>query len=141
VLVDNACRYAGAGGRVRLGVATRGSRVSLTVEDSGPGIPVADRARLFDRFHRATEQGGGAGLGLAIADSIVRSTGGHWRIGESVLGGALFEVSWRRSPSRGYGPADRAVLDVPVPDNTAPGSTVPDNTAPPAQPTSGSSAR
>ena len=68
---------------MRIGVAQRGSRVTLTVEDSGPGIPAADRHRLFDRFHRATEQGGGAGLGLAIADSIVRSTGGHWRIGDS----------------------------------------------------------
>jgi signal transduction histidine kinase len=100
VLVDNACRHAGPGGSVRLSVTARGSRVSLTVEDSGPGVPAADRARLFDRFHRATEQGGGAGLGLAIADSIVRSTGGHWRIGESGLGGALFEVSWRRPQSR-----------------------------------------
>ena len=150
VLVDNACRYAGPGGSVRLSVATRGSRVSLTVEDSGPGIPAADRARLFDRFHRATEQGGGAGLGLAIADSIVRSTGGHWRIGESGLGGALFEVSWRRSPSRGHGGADRAAppgpalpapddTAVPAPDNTA--VPAPDDAAPPAQPASGSSAR
>ena len=119
VLVDNACRYAGPGGSVRLGVATRGSRVSLTVEDSGPGIPAAERHRLFDRFHRATEQGGGAGLGLAIADSIVRSTGGHWRIGESPLGGALFEVSWRGVSDkragagvRGYGgPPVRARLN------------------------------
>ena len=103
VLVDNACRYAGPGGSVRLGVSARGNRVSLTVEDSGPGIPAAQRHRLFDRFHRATEQGGGAGLGLAIADSIVRSTGGHWRIGESPLGGALFEVSWRRPGARALG--------------------------------------
>ncbi len=100
VLVDNACRYAGPGGSVRLGVAVRGNRVSLTVEDSGPGVPAAERDRLFDRFHRATEQGGGAGLGLAIADSIVRSTGGHWRISESALGGALFEVSWRSLSDR-----------------------------------------
>ncbi len=98
VLADNACRYAGPGGQVRISVAVQGGRVSLAVEDSGPGIPAGDRARLFDRFHRATGQGGGAGLGLAIADSIVRSTGGHWRIGESSLGGALFGVSWRRSP-------------------------------------------
>ena len=113
VLVDNACRYAGPGGRVRLGVATRGNRVSLTVEDSGPGIPAAERHRLFDRFHRvprpgAAEQGGGAGLGLAIADSIVRSTGGHWRIGESSLGGALFEVSWRRPGARAHGGTPQA---------------------------------
>ncbi len=120
VLVDNACRYAGPGGRVRLGVATRGNRVSLTVEDSGPGIPAAERHRLFDRFHRvpgpgATEQGGGAGLGLAIADSIVRSTGGHWRIGESSLGGALFEVSWRRPGARAHGGAPQAGPPAPDP--------------------------
>ena len=97
VLMDNACRYAGADGQVRIRVSAHGSRVSLTVEDSGPGIPEADRPRLFDRFHRATEHGSGAGLGLAIGDSIVRSTGGRWRIGDSPLGGALIEVSWRHS--------------------------------------------
>ncbi len=96
VLVDNACRYAGAGGKVRVSVTPRGNRVSITVEDSGPGIAAAQRPRLFDRFHRSTEQGGSAGLGLAIADSIVRSTAGQWSLGDSELGGALFEVSWRR---------------------------------------------
>jgi signal transduction histidine kinase len=115
VLVDNACRYAGPGGSVRLGVTVRGNRVSLTVEDSGPGIPAAERHRLFDRFHRATELGGGAGLGLAIADSIVRSTGGHWRIGESPLGGALFEVSWRRSGARAHGGGPQAGAPEPDP--------------------------
>ncbi|MFY9933083.1 MAG: ATP-binding protein [Streptosporangiaceae bacterium] len=82
VLVDNGCRYAGPGGQVRIQVLAQGSRVSLTVEDSGPGIPSAERPRLFDRFHRATDggsrHGSGAGLGLAIGDSIVRSTGGRW---------------------------------------------------------------
>jgi len=105
VLVDNACRYAGPGGTVRISVVTRGGRVGLMVEDSGPGVLEADRPRLFDRFHRSTEQGGSAGLGLAIADSIARSTGGHWRIGDSPLGGALFEVSWRRYAARQHGPA------------------------------------
>jgi signal transduction histidine kinase len=110
VLVDNACRYAGPGGNVRISVAVRGNRVSMTVEDSGPGIQAEDRARLFDRFHRAAEQGGGAGLGLAIADSIVRSTGGRWRIDESRLGGALFEVSWRRPGARPHSTASRPAL-------------------------------
>jgi Histidine kinase-, DNA gyrase B-, and HSP90-like ATPase len=100
VLVDNACRYAGTGGTVRIGVAHRGARVVLTVEDSGPGIPAEMRSRLFDRFHRSTDQGGSAGLGLAIADSIVRSTDGQWRVSDSELGGALFEVSWRRAGVR-----------------------------------------
>src|SRR5271166_1993759 len=97
VLVDNASRHAGPDGQVQIQVRAQGSRVSLIVEDSGPGIPEADRPRLFDRFHRATEQGSGAGLGLAIGDSIVRSTGGRWHIGDSPLGGALMSVSWRHS--------------------------------------------
>ncbi|MGA3153359.1 MAG: sensor histidine kinase [Streptosporangiaceae bacterium] len=100
VLVDNSCRYAGPGGTVRISVAPRGSRVVLAVEDTGPGIRAEDRDRLFDRFHRSAGDGGSAGLGLAIADSIVRRTSGQWRVGDSALGGALFEVSWRRSPSR-----------------------------------------
>jgi len=101
VLVDNACRYAGPDGTVRIRVRTQGSRVSLTVEDSGPGIGEAERPQLFDRFHRATEHGSGAGLGLAIGDSIVRSTGGRWHVGDSPLGGALMSVSWRHTqPAR-----------------------------------------
>jgi signal transduction histidine kinase len=103
VLADNACRYADAGGTVRITVAHRGSRVTLTVEDTGPGIPDELRPWLFDRFHRSTDQGGSAGLGLAIADSIVASTGGQWRLGDSELGGALFEVSWRRAVVRQHG--------------------------------------
>jgi two-component system sensor histidine kinase TctE len=102
VLVDNACRYAGPAGQVRIQVRAEGSRVSLVVEDSGPGIPEADRPRLFDRFHRATEPGSGTGLGLAIGDSIVRSTGGHWRVGDSGLGGALMSVSWRHTQPRAF---------------------------------------
>jgi signal transduction histidine kinase len=100
VLIDNACRYAGAHGVARVTVGQRGNRVTMTVEDSGPGVAADDRPRLFNRFHRSTEQGGSAGLGLAIADSIARSTDGQWRIGDSELGGALFEVSWRRPGSR-----------------------------------------
>jgi signal transduction histidine kinase len=100
VLMDNACRYAGPGGRVRIAALAQGNWVSLVVEDSGPGISPEDRPRLFDRFHRATEHGGGAGLGLAIGDSIVRSTGGRWKIGESPLGGARVEVCWRRAQLR-----------------------------------------
>ena len=105
VLVDNACRYAGPGGTVRIGVTVSGSRVSLVVDDSGPGIAPEDRSKLFDRFHRATDQGNGAGLGLAIADSVVRATGGEWSVGQADLGGAHMEVSWRRSPGA-RGPED-----------------------------------
>jgi signal transduction histidine kinase len=96
VLMDNACRYAGPDGRVRISVKTEGGRLALAVEDSGPGIPAEQRPQLFDRFQRAEHRGSGAGLGLAIGDSIVRSTGGRWRIATSPLGGALLEVSWKQ---------------------------------------------
>ncbi len=101
VLVDNACRYTPSGGTVQLAVGTRAGRVHLIVEDSGPGIPPEERQRLFDRFHRASDAPGGAGLGLAIADSVVRATGGRWHVGDSPLGGALMEVSWHRVHGRG----------------------------------------
>ena len=94
VLVDNACKYCGSPGTVRLRVDTEGNRALLRVEDSGPGIPMEQRNELFDRFRRLDAAGRGHGLGLAIADSIVRSTGGRWRIATSELGGALMEVSW-----------------------------------------------
>jgi signal transduction histidine kinase len=131
VLVDNACRYAAAPAgpdgaassgpdgaassgpdgaapagpdaapAVRIVVGGQGSRVSLTVEDSGPGIPENERARLFDRFYRATTaDGSGSGLGLAIADAVVRSTGGKWRVDDSPLGGARMQVTWHRSVHR-----------------------------------------
>jgi len=114
VLMDNACRYAGPDGQVRIGVRAQGNRVSLTVEDSGPGIPAEDRPRLFDRFHRATEHGPGAGLGLAIGDSIVRSTGGRWQVGDSPLGGALMTVSWKHTqPHRPAAPRFTTTTGVP----------------------------
>lgn len=108
VLVDNACRYTPRGGTVRVVVAARGGRVSLIVDDSGPGIPPAERDHLFDRFRRATDQPGGAGLGLAIADAVVRSTGGRWTIGASDLGGARMEVSWHRTAASDRPPLRRS---------------------------------
>jgi signal transduction histidine kinase len=114
VLVDNACRYTPEGGRIRIATALRNGRSWLTVEDSGPGLPADRLARIFDRFHRASNAPGGAGLGLSIADGVVRATGGHWRVGPSQhLGGACFEVSW--PPARApRGDAPVAVLARPA---------------------------
>jgi two-component system sensor histidine kinase CiaH len=97
VLLDNACKYAPDGGRVDVTVTVDGSRVALTVDDSGPGIPEDQRTRIFDRFHRATDVHGGAGLGLAIADAIVRATGGRWRVASAPAGGARMAVTWGRA--------------------------------------------
>jgi signal transduction histidine kinase len=97
VLLDNALKFSAPGGLVGVSVGLDGNRVQLTVDDSGPGIPEPDRARVFNRFHRGTESKSGAGLGLAIADAIVRATDGRWRIGSSPQGGASLSVSWPRA--------------------------------------------
>ncbi|HEY5438368.1 MAG TPA: HAMP domain-containing sensor histidine kinase [Acidimicrobiales bacterium] len=97
VLVDNACKFAGPGGRVNVQVQTSAHRLSLIVEDSGPGISKDERDVIFDRFHRTDEVTGGTGLGLAIADAIILATHAHRTVGESTLGGARFEVSWRHA--------------------------------------------
>jgi len=96
VLLDNACKYAPDGGSVGVAVTLDHGRVILTVDDSGRGIPEAERSRVFDRFHRSTDAHPGAGLGLAIGDAIVRATGGQWRIGTPPAGGARMAVSWPR---------------------------------------------
>jgi len=96
VLMDNACKYSPDGGEVTVTVGQESGRVRLTVDDAGPGIPAGQQTRIFDRFHRATAEGSGAGLGLAIADSIVRASRGTWRIGHSPAGGASMSVSWAR---------------------------------------------
>lgn len=97
VLLDNATRYAKSPGRVAISVDSSSGSVALTVADDGPGIPLAERPRLFDRFHRVEDNGGqGAGLGLAIADAVVRTTHGRWSVGESALGGARMTVTWPR---------------------------------------------
>ena len=71
------------GGRVDVTVSSAGERVTLIVDDSGPGIPEEDRERIFQRFHRASALPGGAGLGLSIADAVVRATGGRSDVGRA----------------------------------------------------------
>ena len=97
VLLDNACKYSPDGGVVSVSVVPDRTRISLVVDDAGPGIPEAERAQIFDRFHRANESQGGAGLGLAIADAIVRATNGRWRVEGAPGGGARMAVTWERA--------------------------------------------
>ncbi|RUQ31190.1 MAG: two-component sensor histidine kinase [Candidatus Competibacteraceae bacterium] len=70
-LVDNAVRYTPAGGRVDVQVQSVGKDAVLTVSDTGPGIPVAERGRVFGRFQRGAQTTApGSGLGLAIVQRI-----------------------------------------------------------------------
>lgn len=73
-LVDNAIRYTQAAGEVTVRVSGVDRRIVLDVDDNGPGIPPAERGRVFERFYRgSTAMGQGSGLGLAIVHDICRS--------------------------------------------------------------------
>jgi signal transduction histidine kinase len=106
-LVDNALRYTPEGGAVQVSLRQKtdigGSPVvELRVLDTGPGIEIAERDLIFDRFHRATgsDMSGGSGLGLAISKAIVLAHGGDIRVetgngvdGSYYPGGAQFIVT------------------------------------------------
>ncbi|TDD70075.1 HAMP domain-containing protein [Jiangella aurantiaca] len=93
-LGDNAARH--AAGVVTLSVAVRDGAAVLAVEDDGPGIPPADRERVLRRFVRLDEArdrgAGGAGLGLAIVDELVRAHGGTVSVDAAAGGGARIVV-------------------------------------------------
>jgi two-component system sensor histidine kinase TctE len=70
-LVDNALKYTPAGGSVTVRTGLKEGRAYLSVEDTGPGIPPAERQRVRQRFYRLPNSPGhGSGLGLAIVDEI-----------------------------------------------------------------------
>ena len=77
-----------------------GSRATVTVDDSGPGIPEEDASASSTASTapwRPPRRPAGAGLGLAIGDAIVRATGGRWTVGRSPAGGARVAVTWARA--------------------------------------------
>ena len=90
-LVDNAIRYTPAGGRVDVALADDTGSAVLTVRDSGPGIAVEDRERVFDRFYRGTGAGGirGSGLGLAIVKHIAERHRADLELGPGIDGRGL----------------------------------------------------
>ncbi|KAF2413581.1 two-component sensor histidine kinase [Microbacterium sp. B35-04] len=93
-LADNAARHARSA--VAIGVLERDGQVLLTVDDDGPGVPAAERERIFERFVRLDEararDAGGSGLGLAIVRAIAEAEGGSVSVEDSPLGGARFSV-------------------------------------------------
>ena len=95
-LVDNAIKYTPAEGRIRIRVADSQGGATLDVIDSGPGVDAEAATRIFDRFDRGgrsrSEDGGGAGLGLAIAKWAVEACGGHLSL-ETANGGSTFRIA------------------------------------------------
>lgn len=88
-VVDNAVKYTPSGGRVSVRIGQHNRKATITVADTGAGIPEESLAHIFERFYRVDQarsrDEGGTGLGLAIARHIVEAHGGEIRI-ESKLG-------------------------------------------------------
>jgi PAS domain S-box-containing protein len=98
-----AVRYAPRGGVVRCSVIADGGRLRFEVADSGPGVPAAERAAIFERFRQLDGdrhvRPGGTGLGLAIVRELVTLLGGTVTVGDAPEGGALFSVQLDHAPA------------------------------------------
>lgn len=110
-LVANAIQYTPDGGRVRVVLHAAPDHVTLHVHDSGPGVPDAMKAKLFERFVRG-EAGTGAGLGLSIVQRVVELHHGTIALADARLGGLDVGVTL---PRRRAGPGNDVAQNAPAP--------------------------
>jgi signal transduction histidine kinase len=104
-LIVNAVRYAPRGTEVLVTLRARDGGVQIDVADRGPGVPPADRRRVFERFVRLAparrEHPEGSGLGLAIVEQVVQAHGGSAEVLEREGGGAVFRLVIPRAVTAG----------------------------------------
>ena len=110
-LMSNAVKYGGEGGVIRVRVRQDRKRVLIDVEDDGPGIPRQEQRRVFERFYRGSDQvvtrTQGSGLGLAMANLVVRTHGGKIRLQSAPGEGSCFTIDLPALPDAA------AALEVP----------------------------
>jgi signal transduction histidine kinase len=106
-LLANAVKFAGSGGQVTLRGAANGGTVVLRVEDRGPGIPAAERQRVFDAFYRGAaaqrNETPGSGLGLALVRKVVLAHRGKVRVEDPPGGGTAIVVELPAAPQSAEG--------------------------------------
>ena len=98
-LVLNGIAHSPAGGRVQLEAERDGGGVTIAVSDQGPGVPAAERDRVFEPFHSGRPDG--VGLGLSVVRLLSRELGWHVDVGEAPGGGARFRLRIAARPAGG----------------------------------------
>jgi two-component system phosphate regulon sensor histidine kinase PhoR len=96
-LVANALRYTPRGGRIHVTTSASGDMVHVSVHDTGPGIPLEQQERIFERFTQLPGDSGAAGLGLAIVRDIVQAHGGRVHLESAPGAGTRFTLELPRS--------------------------------------------
>ena len=112
-VLDNAAKYAPAGSIITIAARAMGTAVTLSVTDTGPGIPPAEQDRVFDMFYRVAEgdrQRAGTGLGLAICKGLVEA-----------MGGSIRAESGRAATTSPIGAGTRIVVTLPIFDEATSG--------------------
>lgn len=89
-IVQNAIAYGGQRGEILVQVDRNGS---MSISDDGPGIAKHERDRVLEPFYRVTHTTRGTGLGLNLADMIIRRHQGHLSLGDAASGGAMFVIT------------------------------------------------
>jgi heavy metal sensor kinase len=103
-ILHNAVKYSPVGGTIAVRVHRSADEVFVDVQDSGPGIPLEDRPRIFDRFYRVDKArwraSGGAGLGLSITKWVVEAHGGSIELRGEIESGCVFQIRLPRGGAR-----------------------------------------
>ena len=106
-LMENAVKYNVPDGSVTVTLRSGEEKISLTVADTGIGIPEEDRLNIFSRFYRVdkarSREAGGSGLGLSIVHDAVQAHGGSIAVGQNKPRGSIFIVSFPRPTSEETG--------------------------------------
>jgi two-component system sensor histidine kinase KdpD len=140
-LLENAAKFTGAQARIDIGARAEPGRVTIWVEDTGPGLPPGREEEIFEKFERGDKESAtpGVGLGLAICRAIVEAHGGTIRAENRPGGGARFTIELPQGQAPQIGPDEQLALAGAAAADAARGAaadpappTAP-STAPPAQ--------
>ncbi len=112
-VLDNARKVSPPGGTITVLAHVAGAEIQIGVQDQGPGIPAAERTRVFERFYQGTSRPapGGTGLGLAICRALVEAHGGRIGVADGTGPGALVQFTLPLQPPESYAAAPQATLE------------------------------